>query len=47
MNKTYFRAKILKALGQSTRLKIIDFLRNGERCVCEISPAIKEESGGY
>ena len=38
-----FRAEILKALGQPTRLKIIDFLRDGERCVCEIFPAINEE----
>jgi ArsR family transcriptional regulator len=37
------RAEILKALGQPTRLKIIDFLRDGERCVCEIFPAIGEE----
>ncbi|MDD5285236.1 MAG: metalloregulator ArsR/SmtB family transcription factor [Desulfuromonadaceae bacterium] len=43
MNKTHFRAEILKALGQPTRLKIIDFLRDGERCVCEIFPAIDEE----
>jgi ArsR family transcriptional regulator len=38
-----FRADILKALAQPTRLKIIDFLANGERCVCEIFPAIGEE----
>lgn len=38
-----FRAEILKALAQPTRLKIIEFLRNGERCVCEIFPAIGEE----
>jgi len=38
-----FRADILKALAQSTRLKIIDFLRDGEQCVCEIFPAIDEE----
>jgi len=37
------RAEILKALGQPTRLKILDFLRDGERCVCEIFPAIEEE----
>lgn len=37
------RADILKALAQPTRLKIIDFLRDGERCVCEIFPAIGEE----
>jgi ArsR family transcriptional regulator len=40
---TTFCADILKALGQPTRLKIIDFLRDGERCVCEIFPAIGEE----
>ena len=38
-----FRADILKALAQPTRLKIIEFLRGGERCVCEIFPAIGEE----
>ena len=38
-----FRADVLKALAQPTRLKIIDFLRDGERCVCEIFPAIGEE----
>ena len=38
-----YRAEILKALGQPTRMKIIDFLREGERCVCEIFPAIGEE----
>ncbi|NTV49549.1 MAG: helix-turn-helix transcriptional regulator [Geobacteraceae bacterium] len=43
MDKNHFQAEILKTLGQPTRLKIIDFLRNGERCVCEIFPAISEE----
>ena len=43
MDRTHFRAEILKTLGQPTRLKIIDFLRDGERCVCEIFPAIGEE----
>lgn len=37
------RAEVLKALAQPTRLKIIDFLRTGERCVCEIYPAISGE----
>ncbi len=37
------KANILKALGQPTRLKILELLRDGERCVCEIFPAIKEE----
>lgn len=43
MDKTHFQAEILKTLGQATRLKIIEFLRDGERCVCEIFPAIGEE----
>lgn len=38
-----YSADILKALGQPTRLKIVEFLRDGERCVCEIFPAIGEE----
>lgn len=37
------KANVLKALGQPTRLKILELLRNGERCVCEIFPAIEEE----
>ncbi|NVO00669.1 MAG: helix-turn-helix transcriptional regulator [Geobacteraceae bacterium] len=39
----HYLADVLKSLSQPTRLKIIDFLRNGERCVCEIFPAIDEE----
>ncbi len=34
------KANILKALGQPTRLRIMEYLRDGERCVCEIFPAI-------
>jgi len=40
---THYLADVLKSLAQPTRLKIIDFLRDGERCVCEIFPAIEEE----
>jgi len=40
---TRVRSEILKAIAQPTRLKIIEFLRDGERCVCEIFPAIAEE----
>lgn len=40
---THYLADVLKSLAQPTRLKIIDFLRAGERCVCEIFPAIDEE----
>jgi len=37
------QAAILKALGQPTRLQILDLLKDGERCVCEIFPAINQE----
>ena len=40
---THYLADVLKSLSQPTRLKIVDFLRDGERCVCEIFPAIDEE----
>jgi DNA-binding transcriptional ArsR family regulator len=40
---TAARAEILKAIAQPTRLKILEFLKDGERCVCEIFPAIGEE----
>ena len=33
-----FKARLFKALGDPTRLKIIEFLRRGEKCVCEIVP---------
>lgn len=34
------KAEFLKALAQPTRLKILNLLKDGERCVCEIFPAI-------
>ena len=37
------KADLLKALGQPTRLKILELLVDGERCVCEIFPAIHGE----
>ena len=37
------KAEILKALAQPTRLKILDLLRNGEKCICEIVPALNGE----
>jgi DNA-binding transcriptional ArsR family regulator len=37
------QASILKALGQPTRLQILELLKEGERCVCEIFPAIDQE----
>ena len=33
--------KIFKALCDETRLKIVEFLLNGEKCVCEIVPYMK------
>ena len=36
-------AELLKSIAQPARLKIIDFLKDGERCVCEIFPAIDHE----
>ena len=33
--------KIFKALCDETRLKIVEFLLNGEKCVCEIVPFTK------
>jgi len=33
--------KILKALSDGTRLKIVEFLLDGEKCVCEIFPHVK------
>jgi len=33
--------KIFKALCDETRLKVVEFLLNGEKCVCEIVPFAK------
>jgi DNA-binding transcriptional ArsR family regulator len=37
------QAEILKAMAQPTRLKILECLRKGEKCICEICPAIDGE----
>ena len=37
------QAEILKAMAQPTRLKILECLWGGEKCICEIVPAIKGE----
>ena len=36
-----YELKIFKMLADSTRLKIVEFLLNGEKCVCEIIPSTK------
>ena len=33
--------ELLKALADDTRYKIIEFLLEGEKCVCEIFPHVK------
>ena len=33
----------LRAISQPTRLKILYFLKGGERCACEIIPKMKED----
>jgi DNA-binding transcriptional ArsR family regulator len=36
-------AKLLAAIAQSTRLKILYLLRDGEKCACQITPVMKED----
>jgi len=40
-NKNRFKAKLFRALSDPVRLEILDFLRDGEKCVCEIVPHVK------
>lgn len=35
------RLELFRALGDETRLKIVEFLMDGEKCVCEIFPHVK------
>jgi ArsR family transcriptional regulator len=35
------RVKILSSLSDPVRLELLEFLANGERCVCEILPAFQ------
>ena len=37
------QAEIVKALAHPVRLAVADFLKNGERCVCEIAEHIGSE----
>lgn len=37
------KAEVLKALAQPTRIKILECLRSGEKCICEIVPVINGE----
>jgi DNA-binding transcriptional ArsR family regulator len=40
-SKNKFKARLFKALSDPVRLNILEFLRNGEKCVCEIIPYVK------
>ena len=40
------RANVLKALAHPVRLMLVDALRDGERCVCELVEAIGSERTG-
>jgi ArsR family transcriptional regulator len=35
-----FKSKIFNALSHPVRLEIVEFLRGGEKCVCEIVPYV-------
>lgn len=35
-------AEFLKAIGDNTRFSILEFLLDGEKCVCEIFPHVKK-----
>jgi len=37
------KSEVLKALAQPTRLKILECIRKGEKCICEIVPEINGE----
>ncbi len=37
------QAEYFKALSHPVRIKIVQYLKEGERCVCEITPYLKEE----
>ena len=45
MNDVLVQAKsdVLKALAHPTRIKILEYLRDGEKCVCEIMREISIE----
>jgi DNA-binding transcriptional ArsR family regulator len=42
-NLIELQSSYLKALAQPTRLKILHFLKDGEKCQCKIIPKMKED----
>jgi ArsR family transcriptional regulator len=43
LNLIELEANYLKMIAQPTRLKILYFLKDGERCQCKIIPQMKED----
>ena len=41
--KVELEAELLSVLAQPTRLKILYFLKDGEKCACEINPKMQED----
>ncbi len=39
-NQIRFKSAVFHALSDPVRLEIIDYLRDGEKCVCEIVPRL-------
>ncbi len=35
-----FKSTVFEALGDPSRLKILDFLRDGEKCACDVVPTV-------
>ncbi|WP_455367391.1 ArsR/SmtB family transcription factor [[Eubacterium] cellulosolvens] len=35
-----FKSTVFKALGDPSRLKILEFLKSGEQCACDIVPTV-------
>jgi ArsR family transcriptional regulator len=42
-NLIHIESDFLRALAQPTRLRILYFLKDGEKCACEIIPKMKED----
>jgi len=40
---TEIKSEILTAMGHPNRIRIMEFLKDGEKCACEIVPALKIE----
>ena len=43
MELNVFITRFFSAVAQENRIKILKFLQNGEKCVCEILPALSIE----